>query len=195
VMPLEVLMRFGHWDEILAEPAYPEHTPISRALQHYARAVAYAAKDDVPSARTEEAAFLEARTRVPRDATFGNNPASDILAVAELLMAGEVLSALKAAVQREDALRYDEPPDWIQPVRHAYGAALMQSGRFAEAEAVFREDLNRLPGNGWALYGLARSLELQKKKDEAAACFTRFDAVWRDADIKLRSACLCQPGV
>ena len=49
-MPLEVLMRFGRWDEILAEPAFPDFVPISGALQHYARAVAYAAKDDVPAA-------------------------------------------------------------------------------------------------------------------------------------------------
>ena len=90
-MPLEVLMRFGRWDEILAEPAFPDFVPISRALQHYARAVAYAAKDDVPSARSEQAAFLEARGRVPEEAFFGNNSASDVLDVAEHLMEGEIL--------------------------------------------------------------------------------------------------------
>jgi tetratricopeptide (TPR) repeat protein len=205
IMPLEVLMRFGRWDEILAEPAYPDYIPISRALQHYARAVAFAAKDQVADAEKEQALFLEARGSVPADAIFGNNTASDILDVAEHLMRGEILyragkvdegfATLRQAIDHEDKLRYDEPPDWIQPVRHAYGAALMQSGRFAEAEAVFREDLERLPGNGWALYGLMRSLELQHKKQEAAAVETRFDAAWKKADIKLRSACLCQPGV
>ena len=204
-MPLEVLMRFGKWDDILAEPAFPEYVPISHALQRYARAVALAARDKVAEAEKEQAAFLEARTRVPKEAFFGNNTASDILDVAELLMRGEILyragkteeglAALREAVAREDRLRYDEPPDWIQPVRHALGAALMQSGRFGEAEAVFGEDLAKLPDDGWALYGLARSLQLQKKNEEAAAVFARFDTVWRKADIQLRSACLCFPGV
>ena len=63
---------------------------------------------------------------------------------------------LREAVRHEDALRYDEPPDWIQPVRHALGAALLQSGRFTEAETVFRADLEKLPGNGWSLFGLGR---------------------------------------
>ena len=147
-MPLEVLMRFGRWDEILAEPPFPEFVPISRALRHYARAVAFAAKDDLASARTEQAAFEAARRAVAKEATFGNNPGADVLGVAESFMRGEILyragqvdeglAALREAAEREDRLRYDEPPDWIQPVRHALGAALLQAGRFAEAEGVFR---------------------------------------------------------
>jgi len=204
-MPLEVLMRFGRWDEILAEPAFPDFVPISRALQHYARAVARAAKDDLPSALTEQAAFLEARARVPKEAFFGNNTGSDVLDVAESFMRGEILfrsgkvdeglASLREAAQREDELRYDEPPDWIQPVRHALGAALLQTGRFAEAETVFREDLAKLPGNGWGLYGLSRALALQKKAAEARAVERQFDEVWKQADLKIKSACLCLPGV
>jgi len=204
-MPLEVLMRFGRWDEILAEPAFPDFVPISRSLQHYARAVAHAAKGDVPAASKEQAAFLEARARVPKEAFFGNNSGSDGLDVAEHLMKGEILyrsgkvdegiAALREAVAREDRLRYDEPPDWIQPVRHALGAALLQAGRFAEAEAAFREDLAKLPENGWGLYGLQRALQLQKKATAAAATERQFDAVWQKGDLKIKSPCLCLPGV
>jgi tetratricopeptide (TPR) repeat protein len=204
-MPLEVLMRFGRWDEILAEPAFPDFVPISRALQHYARAVAHAAKDDLPAALREQAAFLEARSRVPQEASFGNNTGADVLDVAESFMRGEILfrsgrideglASLREAAAREDRLRYDEPPSWIQPVRHALGAALLQSGRFAEAEAVFREDLAKEPGNGWALYGLSRALQLQKKKAEADAVEKQFDETWKRADLKIKSACLCLPGV
>jgi tetratricopeptide (TPR) repeat protein len=198
-------MRFGRWEEILAEPAFPDFVPISRALQHYARAVALTAQGRTAEAQREQAAFLEARTRVPEEAFFGNNTGGDVLDVAEHLMAGEILyrtgrveeglAALREAVAREDRLRYAEPPDWIQPVRHPLGAALLQAGRFAEAEAVFREDLEKLPENGWGLYGLSRALALQKKADEAAAVEKRFDAVWRRADLKIKSACLCLPGV
>ena len=204
-MPLEVLMRFGRWDEILAEPDFPDFVPISRALRHYARAVAHAARDEVAAAEAEQAAFREARGRVPKDAIFGNNSGADVLDVAESFMRGEILfragkvddglAALREAASREDGLRYDEPPDWIQPVRHALGAALLQAGRFADAEAVFRDDLAKLPENGWGLYGLGRTLALQKKEDEAAAVEKRFDDVWRQGDTRIKSACLCLPGV
>ncbi|MCC6744980.1 MAG: hypothetical protein IT175_14060 [Acidobacteria bacterium] len=207
-MPLEVLLRFGDWDAILAEPAFPEFAPISRSLQHYARAVAFAAKGDAGNAEKEQKLFLAARARVPKEATFGNNSGSELLDVAEHLMKGELLyqkggsknveaglAAMKEAVAREDKLRYDEPPSWIQPVRHAYGAALLQAGRLAEAEAVFRADLAKLPENGWGLFGLERSLRLQKKTGEADAVKKRFDVVWRSADTKINSACLCLKGV
>jgi tetratricopeptide (TPR) repeat protein len=204
-MPLEVLMRFGRWDEVLAEPELPDFAPISRSIRRYARAVAYASKGDVPAAEREQAAFREERTRVAKEATFGNNTGSDILDVAEHVMKGEILyragrteegiAALREAVVREDKLRYDEPPDWIQPVRHALGAALLQAGRFPEAEAVFREDLAKLPSNGWGLYGLHRAVQLQERREEAAAAEKQFDAVWSKADVKIKSPCLCLPGV
>lgn len=203
--PLEVLMRFGKWDEILATPEFPEYVPISRSLQHYARAVSYAAKDDLPNAEKEQAAFMAARAKVAKEATFGNNSGSDLLDVAEHLMKGEILfragkvddgiAAMREAVAREDKLRYDEPPDWLQPVRHPLGAALLQAGRLGEAEAVFRTDLLKLPGNGWSLFGLARSLRLQKRNAEAAVIEKQFAKTWAKADMKIKSACLCLPGV
>ena len=203
--PLEVLMRFGKWDEILATPEFPEYVPISRSLQHYARAVSYVAMDDLANAQKEQAAFMAARAKVAKEATFGNNSGSDLLDVAEHLMKGEILfrsgkvdegiAALREAVAREDRLRYDEPPDWLQPVRHPLGAALLQAGRLGEAEAVFRTDLLKLPGNGWSLFGLARSLRLQKRNAEAAVIEKQFAKTWAKADMKIKSACLCLPGV
>jgi tetratricopeptide (TPR) repeat protein len=120
-IPLEVNVRFGNWDAVLAAPEMSENLPISRTLRHGARGIAFAAKGDIASARREMGAFKTARTRVPADAAFGNNTASDILDVAEAMLEGEVLlqegrsneglAALREAVRREDALRYDEPPD------------------------------------------------------------------------------------
>ena len=202
-MPLEVLVRFGKWDEVLAAPEPPEFLPIARALRHCSRGIAFAAKGDVAQAKAEQGEFLIAKTKVPAEARFGNNLAADLLAVAEHLLAGEIrvregqveigLAELREAVKREDALHYDEPPDWIHPVRHALGATLLAAGRAAEAEKVYRDDLAKLPNNGWSLYGLARSLEQQGKDDEAAKFDAQFKELWRDADIKITSSCYCQP--
>ncbi len=106
----------------------------------------------------------------------------------------EGLAKLNAAVQAEDAMKYDEPPGWMIPVRHTLGATLMRAGRVAEAEQVYRDDLKRVPENGWSLLGLADSLREQKKAgEELAATKARFDKVWAKADLKITSSCLCQP--
>ena len=203
-MPYEVLIRFGMWDEILAEPDHPEFMVFTRAFRHAARGIAYAAKGDVKSARAEQTALLEASKLVPADDSFGNNPCQALLAIATPMLEGEILlreskldqglSQLRAAINAEDALHYDEPPGWILPVRHSLGANLMQAGRYAEAEQVYRDDLARLPENGWSLYGLAHSLELQHKSDEAAAVEARFHKIWAKADLQITSSCLCRPG-
>jgi tetratricopeptide (TPR) repeat protein len=204
-MPLEVRMRFGKWDEILAAPEPPASLPIARAMRLYARGVALAAKGQTKEARAEQAAFETARAALPAEAIFGNNSGAGILQVAADLLEGEIayregkveagLQALRQAAAAEDLLRYDEPPDWILPIRHALGAALLQAGKHAEAETVFRDDLKRLPDNGWSLFGLGRALRLQGKETEAAEIEARFKDIWAGADIELKSSCFCQPGV
>jgi tetratricopeptide (TPR) repeat protein len=204
-MPYEVLLRFGRWDEILAEPEPPAHLPIARALRRYARGVARAARGDTAAARSEEIAFLAALEAVSPEVIFGNNPGRAILAVAEAVLDGEILvregktaagiARLREAVAREDQLRYDEPPDWIQPVRHALGAALLVARRPAEAEAVYLEDLARQPENVWSLQGLGRALRLQDKAAEAAEIEARLARAAARADVKLTTSCFCLPGV
>ena len=200
--PLEVMKRFGQWDEILKEPEPPEIFPIARAMRHHIRGIAYAAKGETAKAREEQKAFREAAKKPAKDATFGNNKATDLFAVGDDMLEGEILvregkmeegiKALRAAVAKEDKLRYSEPPDWVVPVRHALGAFLLKDGQAAEAEAVYREDLRRWPDNGWSLFGLAASLETQGKKAEAAAVRARFDEIWKHADVKIPSSCFCQ---
>jgi cytochrome c-type biogenesis protein CcmH/NrfG len=91
-------------------------------------------------------------------------------------------------------MKYDEPPGWMIPVRHTLGATLMRAGRYADAEQVYRDDLKRLPDNGWSLLGLADSLREQKKEGaELKATRTKFEKIWSKADLKITSSCLCQP--
>jgi tetratricopeptide (TPR) repeat protein len=203
-MPYEVMIRFGLWDEILASPDHPDYMVMTRAMRLAARGIAHAAKGDATAARREQAAYVEACKRVPAEETLGNNTAHAILAVSTPMLEGEILvregkgeaaiASFRKAIEAEDALKYDEPPGWILPVRHVLGATLIQSGRFGAAEEVYREDLKRLPGNGWSLYGLASSLKFQNKHAEAGEVETRFKQVWRSADLQLTSSCLCQPG-
>jgi tetratricopeptide (TPR) repeat protein len=202
--PLEVMLRFGLWDDILKEPEPPEVFPIARGLRHHARGVALAATGKPKEAREELDALRAAVKAMPKEAFFGNNTAADLFAVADPMLEGEILAAegktaeaiktLTAAVAKEDALKYMEPPDWMVPVRHALGAFLLKDGQAAEAEKVYRADLKRWPNTGWALYGLAKSLEAQGKKVEAEKVRGEWKKVWKDADVQINSSCLCAPG-
>jgi tetratricopeptide (TPR) repeat protein len=203
-MPLEVRKRFGNWDEILSAPDFPDYFPIARSMRHMDRAIAYAAKGMPSEARAEQSLFFMARKKVPAEAFFGNNKASDILSVAAHLMNGEILVAedrmddacaeLRVAVDAESALRYSEPPDWIIPTRHTLGAVLVKSERFDEAVEVYRADLKEYPNDGWALYGLSQALAGQGKHPEAARVRSRFDTMWANADVQISSSCMCLPG-
>ena len=82
---------------------------------------------------------------------------------------------------------------WLQPTRHTLGAVLLKAGRPADAEAVYLEDLERWPGNGWSLLGLSRSLRAQGKLEAAAAAEARYEAAWKGADRPVTSSCLCLP--
>jgi tetratricopeptide (TPR) repeat protein len=203
-MPYELHLRFGRWDEMLAEPQPEKSFPIASALWHYARGVAFAAKNQIDAAKKEQLAFLDLKKDFPADVTFSKNKAIDILGVAEKMLEGEILyrqgqtdsavAALREAVRREDHLHYIEPPAWIQPSRHTLGATLMDAKRYADAEAVYRDDLAHYPENGWSLYGLSRSLRLQGKTAEALTVDMRFDKAWQYADVKLKSSCFCLQG-
>ncbi len=206
IFPSEVLMRFGRWKELLEEPEPAEMLPLSRALWRWTRTVALNALGRTEEAGREREAFRAAEAKVPPEWTFGNNPASALLAIAERVIDGEIAAKaerfddavrlLRGAVALETQLRYDEPPDWIQPVRHTLGAVLMTAGRHAEAEAVYREDLARWPENAWALLGLWRAISFQgpERLEEARRLKERVDAAWKDADVRPRTTCYCQPG-
>jgi len=204
-MPLEVMVRFGLWDEILAEPEnYTDKMWFTRAFHHAARAIAYAAKGDTVNARKAQSVFLQRAKLVPKEDFLSNNSCEALLAVAMPMVEEEILIAegkidsgieqLRAAIEKEDALKYDEPPGWMIPVRHSLGAVLMKQQRFAEAEQVYRDDLKRVPENGWSLFGLAESLRKQKKNaDEVAQTQAKFKKIWAKADLTITTSCLCQP--
>jgi len=198
-LPWLAQVRFARWEEILAapEPAWPAHaSAYPRAIRHYARGIALARTGKTESAEKELAA-LQADARDPGLANLtlkGIDDLTALLALAGASLRGEILLAqrqhsraiasLRRAVELEDALESEEPPPWSVPARQALGSALLAAGQPGEAERVFREDLERHPENGWALYGLAESLRRGKRSAEAAAVEERFSAAWRGADTR-----------
>lgn len=201
-VPYEVLVRFGRWQEMLAEPQPASWQKSRRALWHFGRGVSFAATGDIEAARRERALYRTATDDVPEDWTFGNNPVRAVLAVGDAFLEGEVefrsgnhdaaFAALRLAVQRNDALRYDEPWGWMMPPRHALGALLLEAGRATEAEQVYRDDLVVHPGNGWSLHGLAEALRTQGKANEAAVAEASFREAWRGASVAITASCFCR---
>ncbi len=203
-VPVHVMVRFGLWDALLAEPRPPADFPVTTAFWHYGRTVALSALGRVAAAEAELEALRRTAVAVPESAYVGNNTARVLLDIALPMAEGELeyrrgnharaFALLREAVRRDDALRYDEPWGWMQPVRHALGALLVERGRVGEAAEVYREDLLLHPDNGWSLQGLAECLRKSGKDAEAAEVEARHRVAWARADITARASCFCRRG-
>ena len=197
--PLVALLRFGRWDDVLAFPAPPRDWPYTRGVWHYARGVAFSAKGQAGEARRELTELESILQAVPPERTVAFFfRAKNMLQLAANVLAGEIAAKggdtasaerlLRAAVAEQDTHWFTEPPPWYYPVRQSLGAVLLQAGRPADAEKVYREDLARNPGNGWSLFGLAQSLRAQGKTAEAAQAETSFRRAWAQADVTLTAS-------
>ena len=195
VAPIAARWRFGMWDEILKLPPPDKRFLIDTAMWRAARGVAQAVKKNRALALEEQKAFRDLRDKVPPTWAHAFSPAQDYLAVAGHVLNARLLesvsdrdgaiAAWNAAVQAQDNLPYNEPPEWFYPVRESHGGALLRSGRAAEAEKVFRADLEKGPRNARSLFGLWKSLEAQKKTADADNVKRQFDAAWKDATVTL----------
>ena len=197
-----VLVRFGMWEEILKEPAPPKWALVGKAMQHYARGVAFANTERHEEAVKEIAALNNAVDGlVGQERNMGNQPASEVMKIAQHVLRGEAsfkagrrdegLKELKEAVAIEEKLVYAEPVPWMMPARHAYGALLIVDGKYKEAEKIFIRDLEIYPANGWALIGLRDALNGQGRLGEAKHVEKAFRRAWVSADIIPPAACYC----
>jgi len=192
----DVMKRFGRWDDILAEPQPPDGLRQTTAVWRTCRAVAFAAKKDFDNAEREHAEFKKLLDKRKNDAFMQLN---DKFIAAEIALHkedwGEAIRLLEEAVPLEDKARYSEPPRFLQPIRHTLGAVYFRAGKYAQAERVYREDLENWPNNGWSLYGLAHSLNRQGKTEEANKAFAAHEKAWKHADNPLRTSCECIPNL
>jgi tetratricopeptide (TPR) repeat protein len=198
-IPIQTLVRFGRWDAVLGEPRPPSEERYSTGVWHHARGLAFLRKGDAAAAAAELSALEAiADTEEMRRLDLNNEPASSSLALAVAQLAGELAAArgdhqtaiarLQEGIRVQDAMVYTEPPRWHMSLRQTLGALLLEAGRPAEAEAVYRDDLVRYPGTGWSLFGLAESLRAQGKGAEAELARRGHEIAWARADVELRSS-------
>jgi tetratricopeptide (TPR) repeat protein len=190
---LQMRVRFGDWNGILAHPEPAAELLFARAVRHYARGRAFIGMGGLESARAELAELRGIGAEPTLEGVYLDfNEARTVLAIAEGVLAGTLAAAegqyqeavghLRGAAELEDGLIYGEPPEWSVPVRHDLGEVLLAAGRWAEAEAAFREDLHRFPENGWSLSGLARALGGQGRSAEAREMEGRARAAFDGAE-------------
>ncbi len=213
-MKTHVQIRFGRWRDLIAEPL-PEDRDLycnTTAMLHYAKSVAHAALDEVGEAEAERAKFFDARARVPESRYLHNVRCVDLLDIAEQMLEGELeyrrgnhdtaFAHLDKAIELEDALPYDEPWGWIQPVRHALGALTLEQGRIDRAEQAYREDLGLAgnlpracihPDNIWSLKGLDECLRRRDAGDTAEAKMIRqrLELAASRSDLPVGASCHC----
>ena len=197
--PLYTKVRFAQWDNILTTPAPAPDLKYPQGIWHYARGMAFIAKDEVEKANSEleELEQLKKDPSLEKIKIWSFNSTASVLEIASQELAAKIaahsgdydraIAKLEKAIELEDSLVYTEPPDWYAPTRQLLGTLLMEANRPKEAEQVFRADLKIYPQNGWSLHGLAQSLVAQGKIAEAKRVRQEFEEAWQYADITLAS--------
>ncbi|MHA4846114.1 tetratricopeptide repeat protein [Flavitalea antarctica] len=200
IIPFYVLTQLGKWDDVLTLQQPDTALIYPLAIWHYARGMAFNAKNDAENAAKELQAIREVAkdTRLATQFIWGVNSAAQLTTIATNVLNGEInakkglfdeaIASLEQARDIEDSLMYQEPPDWFFSTRHTLGHILLQAKKFEEAEKVYLQDMVTYPENGWALMGLYKSLMGQGKIREAKLVKTRFDKAWKWSDLTISSS-------
>ena len=187
-------VRFGKWDVILNDAEVNEHHVYASTLWHWARAMAFAGKNRFTEGENELKTVKE-KMQLPDMLVVlaPYNAPADAIKVGVKMLEGiiaakqqdytKAISLLSDAVVLEDALIYNEPKDWLLPVRGYLGTVLLRAGNITKAATVFEEDLKENLNNHWSLYGLYQALKQQKKTAAAKAIKKQFDTAFEDADV------------
>ncbi|MEM8860131.1 MAG: hypothetical protein AAGD96_17505 [Chloroflexota bacterium] len=212
-MRMHVFMRFGKWEEIVAEPMpkNPNLYPVTTAMHHYAKATAHATLGDFEAAEAERQAFEKTIQTIPEERHLFNNSSHTVLAIARNMMLGEIayhsgryddsFSHLRQAVEQNDHLFYTEPWAWMHPPRHALGALLLAQDHVEEALAVYRADLGLdgyvsrstiHPDNVWSMHGLVECCDRLGMGAAAAEWRPKLEAALELADVPITSSCACR---
>lgn len=192
-----VLMRFGEWEDVLALDDAPEN-PLQLGLWEFSRGYAHLRTGSPDSASYYLSQVEEKARTLPDDVTMRNHTAHDLLTITGNILRGELLRendrldeairVLEEAVEIHDGLRYDEPEPLNFSARHWLGDALIEAGRYAEAEQVYLAALEQHPDNGWSIFGLEKAVRAQGRDAEADQIHQRFVENWSRADVWIQSS-------
>ncbi len=185
------LVRFGRLEEILPIPRPDGESPIPLGVWEFGQGYARLNAGDVSTARVHLGRLIKAAAA---EARFRFHDAEHLLGSLIGILEGEILrlsgdlpgaiSAFERGARLEGQMIYDEPEPLPFSARHWLGAALLDVGRAADAERVYREELMNHPRNGWSLFGLEQALTAQGKP--AADVHREFESSWARADYWLR---------
>ncbi|KAL5396637.1 hypothetical protein PMIN06_003970 [Paraphaeosphaeria minitans] len=214
---VEVLVRFGRWDDLIAlqVPRKEDQAlyAVLTAMIHYGRGVAFAASGDVGKASEERELLYAAVDRIPqsRISVTPVNKSHTVMQVAKAMLDGELeyrkgnydvaFKHLEKAVELEDGLNYAEPWPWMMPSRHAYAALLLEQGRIKEAAIAYAADLGlddhiirarQHPNNVWALQGYFECLGKLGRIEEAKIIGQQLQVAQAVADVDVQSSCYCR---
>lgn len=193
-------IRFGKWDDILQSWPIADSLVFANLLWHYGRGMAFARKHDIARANSELRQLQEKmlNAQLKAEAPLYANEGISAARVAEKVLQGviaeeqgrlnEAISILKEAVQREDAMKYNEPRDWLHPTRQYLGCVLLKAKRFSEAEKAYKEDLVINPHNGWSLTGLSIALAKENKSREAAVTKMAAQKAFSRSDVQIKES-------
>jgi hypothetical protein len=194
--PIIVLLAFDRWSDILNLPAPEGSLVLTNAVWHAARGIAFAKFGRISEAESEQNVFHDLVAKIPSDDMYDLlNTKGSVLKVYENLLASTIAQShgdnntaidfLKQAVAAEDALNYSEPPrPWYPPLRPLLGKLLLSTNQPAEAEKVFRADLERNPRDARGLAGLRDCLKAEERSYDAEQINQQVHAAWKVYDSK-----------
>jgi tetratricopeptide (TPR) repeat protein len=190
-----VLTTFGKWDEMLRQSEPTEKNLFLNAMYRYARAAAFAGKGNAREAQAEQERMQAIADRIPETDMLMINSARSLVSIGLADVNARIsrckgdavgeIAHLRRAVEMQDALGYMEPPEWHYTIRTSLGGALLRNGNPAEAETVFRRDLELNPRNGRSLFGLLQALEMQNKSTSIEWVKREFSEAWKNSRLAL----------
>lgn len=199
-IPYYVYTKFGKWNEILQMENEVPALKYPSAILHYAKGMAYLGIGKPEKAKQE----LETLQAIAKDTGLKEitiwdiNSVYDLVRIAEKVLYAEIMadernydqsiSIFNEAIEIEDNLNYNEPPDWFFSVRHNLGAVQLEAHRYGEALSTYQDDLDRLPENGWALKGLTLAYSGLNEGEKLEQLESRFRDAWAHADVSLQSS-------
>jgi len=199
-IPWYIEVKLGLWKDILKSKAPEKDLKYPLVVWNYAQGMAMLSQNNVTEAKKHLAVMKKIMldTKIKDLTIWEGNSVYDLCIIASKILDGEInakeknytkaIALLKEAVAKEDALNYNEPPDWFFSVRHHLGAVLVDAGQYKAAVKVYEEDLKNYPKNGWALKGLMNSYEKLGDKKKYEETKSRFVTAWKYADMKITSS-------